>query len=345
MTNDDRQIDISAEPAGLKPVEAFALMREDAVRCNLFFSAVIVLTLVFATGTFIRNRVWESSISLWNDIAEKNWRNAAFDPKTGLEIPRLDLGRIYNNVGLALYTKGVELQKARATLALIVRDVQKIESEISRPPEAQAAFDRLTQGLVAQDELVKELSRELIAHTPSRFRPACQQAGVSEGKYVWDAFLPAELCFQTALYHRSTYYKAHLNLGLTNKMRSFTFPRGSQERQACLLKAETSFRLAHTFIPIYEKALWYHASVLELLGEYGEAIDMAERAIECHLPEEGTGALLAEMDILSSAALSIGDLPKARRWAEKAALLSGNDPHFQSRLTEISEKEKKAAER
>ena len=39
------------------------------------------------------------------------------------------------------------------------------------------------------------------------------------------------------------------------------------------------------------------------------------------------------------------DLPKARRWAEKAALLSGNDPHFQARLAEIKKKEKKAEER
>jgi len=279
-----------------------------------FGLAVAGCVLVFALGTHVRNRAWQGAGSLWLDIVNKVYRMRIMDPETGIEAPRMERARIYNNIGLYLYDRGRNMMRARAVLTRTVAQYDAETKRQEKTPVRTGVIPGLERRIVdLYDEMAYE--RELLSrHIPDEFRAECRRAGVGEEERVWDAFLPAELCFRRAHYHNPMYYKAYLNLGLIWKLRGLGLSKDEAEQKERLRRAAENFRIASTIAPLYEMALRYLADVLLRLEEYAEARRAAIRAVENHMESEGENALREEIDQIIAASEKLGDFDSALEW-------------------------------
>ncbi len=273
--------------------------------------ALLILISLFAAGSHVRNRVWLDPGDLWQDIAEKTYRQRIIDPATGRESPRTERGRIYNNIGLYLYDQARSLIVARRTLKQ-VENLLLLDDQ--NHPANPALAAQLKELRASRQDLRRQIAADeerLSGHIPAEFRAASAAAGPRLDRHEGDEFLPARLCLVKALYHSPKYYIARLNLGLVYKLT------GNLE------KAEEQFRLAHVFFPAYQKALRYHAKLLGQLGEHAEALRIAERALDCYQPSDGEDAWLDTLTVAAQSALCVGQAAQAERYLTEAVSRAG----------------------
>ncbi len=304
---------------------AMACLAAEVARLGPAAVVLGVVILLFALGTVVRNSTWADMGALWLDIANKTYRMRILDPATGREAPRQDRARIYNNIGLYLYNQGRDLHRARSAIARTIAEYERIRTD-AETPVARRRVAACEEEIVRLYDEIERLRAALIEHIPREFQSEAKRGGVSRDSLGWDLLLPARLSLERALYHNSIYYKAHLNLGLVEKIRAFDFPPDSVEREAYLRRSVERFRVAIAVHPTYEKALRYLADGLLLLEEYGEARRAAIRAVRHHKAHEGQAALFEEIDCIIEASDALGDYDVALDWIDVALQLEPLDP-------------------
>lgn len=273
-------------------------------------SLLVAIALVFAVGTHRRNRVWQSSALLWHDIVNKAAARAEIDQRTGREVPRPERGRMYNNLGLQLYYKARDLVEAADVMHSLSGDADKVAAKLGMTPAHMRQRRRELARAIETDraELVALISDDLV--------DACRERGVSAERGGWDPFIPAELTFEKALYHRPEYPLTHLNFGLVHQLRASRAAR-AEERTKHLQRAERCFATAHALDVHYEKAYRYHASVLAQLGRHDEARRMAETALKLHGPDGKDDALTETLRLLVGIAIELEDWDAVLDWSRR----------------------------
>jgi len=227
---------------------SYLLLGERNDRKKIFFAGILVLVAILALTTYKRNGVWQTKITLWEDVVKKspslvysrNNLGVAYMEADRLEeavrqfqaalVIKPDHETAYNNLGL-IYSRQGQLDKAeyafrraitiKPDYAKALNNLGVVYARQGRVDEAMQAFQ---SALSMKDDVVDAYNNLGILYI---------QKGM---------FREAEQALRTAMKLSPDYAKAHYNLGLV------------YEQQGLLEKARREYEAALRLDPSYDMA-------------------------------------------------------------------------------------------